>query len=351
MAATHLAYKAANISDSLLSKISAMGATYPFVTLTINDGGDTSRLTSFSGPPDIEHLLTKRYARRRRPTKMGPRGYKYDNSEDFNSFEDLSQDPQKTGSRVVAVRVWCHKHIRGIQLVYRRPKAMPQVPCTAEDLWKKLDSRKIDETLEKKKDKNQPIESASLIHEKGDVEEIKRFSIQDKEEEEALPENIQKEEVDDRFWETTIFGIDTDEQSIMHEFNLGDNEYLTKVEISYSAILMGISLTSSSGRTMHIGEKGGTVHKFSAFPSSAIVAFFGKYGPWGEPKCMHLHELGVITEEIHPEIEGDCEVLRLLGNYTYRLKEVIPMSESKRFYIFKFQDLDDRAIQRKECLI
>jgi len=333
MAASHLAYKAANISDSLLSKISAMGATYPFVTLTISDAGDLCRLTSFSGPPDIEHLLTKKYLNRRRPLRSSCIGYTYDkDSQEFDAFKDLQDDPSKVNSRLIGVRVWSHKYIHGIQLVYRRPKAVPVVPLTAEDLWKKLDTQKKD---------------ANLIQQKVD---------DDAEEQPKEKENLKaekKEESDDRFWETMIFGSGADEQSTrtLHEFHLGDNEYLTSIELNYSAVLMGITLHSSSGRKLVVGTQGGSHHQFSAFPSSAIVALHGHFGKWSNEPGMHVHDLGVVTQEIHPEIEGDCEVLRLLGNYTYRLKEVIPMSENKRFYIFKFQDLDDRAIQRKECLI
>lgn len=334
MAASHLAYKAANISDSLLSKISAMGATYPFVTLTITDGGDLCRLTSFSGPPDIEHLLTKKYTYRRRPLRSSSIGYTYGNdSKEFDAFTDLQADPSKINSRLIGVRVWSHKYIHGIQLVYRRPKVVPKVPLTAEDLWKKLDNQKNDEKLiQEKADEN--IEKA---------EEEKQDEIPDK----------QKDEVDDRFWESTIFGSGDNENNTttLHEFHLGDNEYLTNMEINYSAVIMGITLHSSSGRKLSIGTQGGSYHKFSAFPSSAIVALHGHFGPHNNSPSIHVHDIGVVTQEIHPEIEGDCEVLRLLGNYTYRLKEVIPMSENKRFYIFKFQDLDDRAIQRKECLI
>jgi len=313
-----LQYKAANISDSLLSKISAMGATYPFVTLTIHDGGDLFRLTSFSGPPDIERLLTKKYTSRRRPCSDGPIGYKYDQSEEFNSFNLVQNSPGKRGSRLVAIRVWSHKYIHGLQLQYRNPKALPELPVTAEDLWKRLDARKGEETFE------------------------------------DIPEKQKKEweEVDDRFWETPVYGSDKEPQAKMTEFNLGDNEYVTEVEVRYTAVIMGLILHTSSGRSINVGNTtGGSYHKFTAFPSSAIVGLHGLFGPWGDHDSVHIHNFGITTEEIDPEIEGDCEVLRLLGNYTYRLKEVIPMSENKRFYIFKFQDLDDRAIQRKECLV
>lgn len=318
-----LAFKAANISDTLLSRVDAMGTTYPFVTLTVYDGGDMFRLTSFSGPPDIEYMLTRKYRKKRRCVKMGPVGYSYINSEEFDSFMTRQESDELRGSRLESIKVWTHKHVHGLQFRYRKPKLLMTIPHTEEEL-------------------NQRKEDLLNLQEQREVEEEQIITQEDR---------IVTEEHDNRFWLTDVYGSDTEAHSTLNEFFLGDNEYLTNVEIDHSAVLMCIKFTTNTGRTATFGTRGGTTHQYSAFPSSAIVGFHGLFGPWGDLNAYHLHKIGVWTEEIYPEIEGDCEVLRLLGKYTYRLKEVIPMSENKRFYIFKFQDLDDRAIQRKECLV
>jgi len=311
-----------------------MGATYPFITLTVHDGGDIFRLTSFSGPSDIKHLLTRDFLNKRRSIYTAPIGYSYPGSQAFDSLTGKQGDPSKTGSRLVAIKVWSHKYLHGIQLVYRKPKPLHDVPVTAEELWKKLD----------KQNQEEPV-----IMEDSEQEQV---FAEDRQKEEVAPDAPEREiPQDERYWTTDVYGSDSEDHSVLQEFYLGDNEYLTGVEIDYSAILMCIRLTSSTGRNCCIGTPGGTTYKFSAFPATAIVAFHGLFGVWGDHGANHIHRLGVITEEIDPEISGDCEVLRMLGNYTYRLKEVIPMNDHQRFYIFKFQDLDDRSIQRKECLV
>ena len=73
-----------------------------------------------------------------------------------------------------------------------------------------------------------------------------------------------------------------------------------------------------------------------------MISSFGKFACKNSKGVLNKKQLlqtfpEIIDIFLDEEIEGDCEVLRLLGNYTYRLKEVIPMSENKRFYIFKFQ--------------
>jgi len=291
-----------------------MGATYPFVTLTVHDGADISRLTSYSGPPDIYNLLTRKYTGKQSTMLKGPIGYRYGkDSIPFNSCELFETQKEYAGSRLIGVRIWSHKYLHGFQLVYRKPKIAPNVPSTAEELWKELDARGTSESLED-------------------------------------PQKID-EKVEEREWTSPIYGVDSGPQVKMYEFNIGDNEYLTDVEIDYSAVLMCIRLRTNRDRSVSIGTAGGTTHKFTAHPSSAIVGFHGFFGPWDGQESSHIHMLGVILNEIHPQITGDCDVLRLMGNYTYRLKEVIAMNENRRFYIFKFQDIDNRAIQRKECLI
>lgn len=312
---THILLKATNISDGMLSTINAMGVTYPFVTLTVSDGGDIFRLVSFSGPKIIENLLTENYRMKRRHIKMKPIGYTYENSESFNCFKEFFEEkPTLVGSRLVGIRVWSHKYLHALQFVYRIPKENINIPKTEEELCQKH-------------------------------EELNQDQEKQSQEQANLSEN------DDRYWTTPIYGSTDDTQAVMYEFNLGDNEYLTSVEIDYTAVLMSIRFESNIGRTASFGTRGGTSYKFSSFRSSAIIAFYGTFGIWGPHNINHIHSLGVMTQEIHPEISGDCEVLRLLGNYTYRLKELVPMSENKRFYVFKFQNMDEHSIQRKECLI
>ena len=101
-------------------------------------------------------------------------------------------------------------------------------------------------------------------------------------------------------WTTPVYGSTEDTQALMYEFNLGDNEYLTSVEIDYSAVLMSIRFESNIGRTASFGTRGGTSYKFSSFRSSAIIAFYGNFGIWGPHNINHIHCLGVMTQEIHP---------------------------------------------------